>query len=91
MDIHLHVLLHGLWGSTKHLEPAVRVFSARHCPPKSDSELAIESQKQVQLLLIEANKGSRTFDGIDWGAERAAEEVNCRPSIHKFHSCGPHF
>ncbi|KAJ3813703.1 hypothetical protein F5876DRAFT_62942 [Lentinula aff. lateritia] len=86
MDIHLHVLLHGLWGSTKHLEPAVRVFSARHCQPNSNSELVIESQNQVQLLLIEANQGSRTYDGIDWGAERAAEEI--QEAIRKISSEG---
>ncbi|KAJ3852387.1 DUF676-domain-containing protein [Lentinula lateritia] len=86
MDIHLHVLLHGLGGSTKHLEPAVRVFSARHCQPNSNSELVIESQNQVQLLLIEANQGSRTYDGIDWGAERAAEEI--QEAIRKISSEG---
>ncbi|KAJ3905587.1 putative serine esterase-domain-containing protein [Lentinula edodes] len=73
-------------GSTKHLEPAIRVFSARHCQPNSNSELAIESQNQVQVLLIEANQGSRTYDGIDWGAERAAEEI--QEAIRKISSEG---
>ncbi|KAJ3825413.1 DUF676-domain-containing protein [Lentinula raphanica] len=95
MDVHLHVLLHGLWGTTKHLESASRVFSARHCrtdskqQAPSDPELAIateSNQVRIQLLSIEANQGSKTYDGIDWSAERAVEEI--RESIREMSSKG---
>ncbi|THU89916.1 DUF676-domain-containing protein [Dendrothele bispora CBS 962.96] len=69
MQVHLHVLLHGLWGNTKHFESAARVFNAKH-GTRDD-----ESQNRVQLLIVEANEGTKTYDGIEWGAERAAKEI----------------
>ena len=72
MNVHLHVLFHGLWGSTKHMDSAVRIFTTRHGISNSN----LESRERIQLLLVEANQGSRTYDGVDWGAERAVEEVS---------------
>ncbi|KAJ3993751.1 hypothetical protein F5050DRAFT_1810221 [Lentinula boryana] len=80
-DVHLHVILHGLWGTTN-LGSAARVFSARHCLTDSELELAIESQDRVRVhLLIEASQQSETYDGIVWGAERA---VLVDPSPYAF-------
>ncbi|KAK7439857.1 hypothetical protein VKT23_017428 [Stygiomarasmius scandens] len=69
MQVHLHVLLHGLWGNAKHLESAARVFTDKHNLQDT------ESQSRIQLLIIEANQGTKTYDGIEWGAERAAKEI----------------
>lgn len=50
----------------------MRIFTSRHGVGKSN----LESRERIQLLLVEANQGSRTYDGVDWGAERAVEEVS---------------
>ncbi|KIK66677.1 hypothetical protein GYMLUDRAFT_192639 [Collybiopsis luxurians FD-317 M1] len=69
MHVHLHVLLHGLWGTPKHFQSAARVFAARH------GQKNAESQDRVELFIVEVNQGTKTYDGIDWGAERAVEEI----------------
>ncbi|KAF5356619.1 hypothetical protein D9758_008201 [Tetrapyrgos nigripes] len=84
-NVHLHVLMHGLWGTTNHLESAARVFSARHgnssqklgggsASDSQDSGL-LDASEHVQLLPVTVNQGTKTYDGIDWGAERAAKEI----------------
>ncbi|KII87380.1 hypothetical protein PLICRDRAFT_142622 [Plicaturopsis crispa FD-325 SS-3] len=68
--VHLHVLLHGLLGDPSNLQEAARVFKERM--EKRAEDLPVE------LLLIESNCDDGSYDGIDWGAERAVEEIDAK-------------
>ncbi|PFH51814.1 hypothetical protein AMATHDRAFT_58312 [Amanita thiersii Skay4041] len=64
---HLLVLIHGMWGNPAHLAEAHRIVSEHHSEPKDDF--------QLDVLLAETNRDESTYDGIDWGGERVAEEI----------------
>lgn len=73
-QVHLHVLLHGLWGFPTHLSEAEKVFKQHIADSKAESTSGI----QVEVLLVAANVG-KTYDGIDFGAEIATDEVSVLP------------
>ena len=64
--VHLLVMVHGMWGNPNHLSEMERIIQER-CG--SDSGL--------RTLVAKSNQESSTYDGIDWGGERVAEEVRC--------------
>ena len=70
--VHLLVLIHGLWGHPDHLAELSRVIRETHF--EKDSTCGLE------VLLAETNREDSTYDGIDWGGERVAQEV----SLHFF-------
>ncbi|KAG7444914.1 lipid particle protein [Guyanagaster necrorhizus] len=65
---HLLVLVHGMWGNPSHMAELKRIMLETHVQPSSE---AIE----MRLLVAETNKEASTYDGIDWGGERVAQEV----------------
>ncbi|KZF23649.1 DUF676-domain-containing protein [Xylona heveae TC161] len=60
---HLCVLVHGLWGNPKHLSYLASSLREKYPP------------SQVHLLVVKRNAGSFTYDGIEVGGERVAQEI----------------
>ncbi|KAI0639203.1 DUF676-domain-containing protein [Trametes polyzona] len=71
-SVHLLVLIHGMWGNPSHLAEMRRVMEERR--GKASSERG-PGGEQLHVLVPETNKDNGTYDGIDWGGERVAEEV----------------
>lgn len=67
-DVHLLVLIHGMWGNPSHLGHAKKIIRE----VKGEAE---DSDIKLEVLVAETNKDESTYDGIDWGGERVAEEV----------------
>ncbi|KAJ7890560.1 DUF676-domain-containing protein [Mycena olivaceomarginata] len=63
MNSHLLVLVHGMWGNPGHLAELCRIVKETYPDPN------------FHVLLAETNKEDSTYDGIDWGGERVAEEI----------------
>ena len=68
-SIHLLVCIHGLWGTPGHLAELARIIEEKY--PTGASGDGVE----MDVLVATSNKENRTYDGIDWGAERVANEV----------------
>ncbi|KAF8347847.1 putative serine esterase-domain-containing protein [Amanita rubescens] len=66
-SVHLLALVHGMWGNPGHLAELSRVILDTYPAPVDDMEL--------QVLVAETNRDDSTYDGIDWGAERVAQEI----------------
>ncbi|KAJ7091355.1 DUF676-domain-containing protein [Mycena belliarum] len=60
-SVHLLVLVHGMWGNPGHLAELDRVIK--------------ETIPDLHVLRAETNQEDGTYDGIDWGGERVAEEI----------------
>ncbi|KAG1770717.1 putative serine esterase-domain-containing protein [Suillus occidentalis] len=67
-DVHLLVLIHGMWGNPSHLGHAKKIIRE----VKGEAE---NSDIKLEVLVAETNKDESTYDGIDWGGERVAEEI----------------
>ncbi|KAF9500073.1 DUF676-domain-containing protein [Pleurotus eryngii] len=65
--IHLLVLIHGMWGNPSHLAELMRVAQEKKDP---NDEGVI-----LHVISAETNRDGSTYDGIDWGGERVAEEI----------------
>ncbi|CAL1714629.1 unnamed protein product [Somion occarium] len=61
-----------MWGNPGHLAEMKRIYTETLCP--SDSPRGPNSET-VHILVVETNTESSTYDGIDWGGERVAEEI----------------
>lgn len=70
-QIHLLVLIHGMWGNPSHLFELERIILEVKGGQAADGV-------QLETLVARANQGDSTYDGIDWGAERVADEVRIR-------------
>jgi len=73
--VHLHVLHHGMWGNSSHLAEAARLLQERFPKPAKGTQ---SSEPEVEILVCQSNHEEGTYDGIDWGAERAVEEIDER-------------
>ncbi|OAK95461.1 lipase/serine esteras-like protein [Phaeosphaeriaceae sp. SRC1lsM3a] len=60
---HLCVLVHGLWGNPEHLKQVSTTLRERF------------PEDKVEILVAKRNAGSFTYDGVDTGGERVANEV----------------
>lgn len=67
-DVHLLVLIHGMWGNPSNLAHANKIIRE----VKGEVE---DSDIKLEVLVAETNKDESTYDGIDWGGERVAEEI----------------
>lgn len=67
-DVHLLVLIHGMWGNPSHLAHVNKII----LEVKGGVE---DGDVELEVLVAETNKDESTYDGIDWGGERVAEEV----------------
>ena len=74
-NIHLLVLVHGMWGNPGHLAEMHRFY--QELRGQDDSQPGPDGER-LHIIVPETNKESQTYDGIDWGGERVAEEVNLR-------------
>ncbi|KAJ6581475.1 putative serine esterase-domain-containing protein [Mycena capillaripes] len=63
LECHLLVLVHGMWGNPGHLAELNRIITETIPDPT------------LHVLNAETNKEDSTYDGIDWGGERVAEEI----------------
>ena len=75
--VHLLVLIHGMWGNPTHLSEMRRIMEEKRA--QEDSERGPNGER-LHVLVAETNKDTGTYDGIDWGGERVAEEVSV-PSL----------
>ena len=71
-NVHLLVLIHGMWGNPGHLAEMKRIYKEKLCQENSQKGPSDES---MHVLVVETNRESATYDGIDWGGERVADEV----------------
>lgn len=76
-SIHLLVLIHGMWGNPSHLAEMSRIIKETKAEPSS-------SGVELKVLLAETNRDDSTYDGIDWGGERVAQEVLTLPLSQLF-------
>ncbi len=76
-NVHFLVLIHGMWGNPVHLSEMRRIVEEKRA--QEDSERGPNGER-LQVLVAETNKEDGTYDGIDWGGERVAEEVSL-PSL----------
>jgi len=67
------VLIHGMWGSPSHLASAARVIQE---VKGSKERLMDAGAPDLHVLVAVTNAEDHTYDGIDNGGERVAEEVN---------------
>ncbi|KAG2157765.1 putative serine esterase-domain-containing protein [Suillus bovinus] len=67
-DVHLLVLIHGMWGNPSHLAHMNKIIRE----VKGEVE---DGDIELEVLVAETNKDESTYDGIDWGGERVAEEI----------------
>lgn len=74
-NVHLLVLIHGMWGHPCHLDELCRIMKETRTPTPKDSNT------ELRLLVAETNKSDFSYDGIDNCAERVAEEVSDLPSL----------
>ena len=81
--VHLLVLIHGMWGNPIHLDEARRIMQERRADPSEAGEEGARGPggERLHILVAETNRDDGTYDGIDWGGERVAEEVRvvCEP------------
>lgn len=68
MNVHLLVLVHGMWGTPKHLAELARIAHETYSEPNADGTY-------LQILMAETVQEDSTYDGIDWGGEKVATEV----------------
>ncbi|CAE6421166.1 unnamed protein product [Rhizoctonia solani] len=66
-SVHFLALVHGMWGTPEHLSTVEEVIRDQFPKDEGDTELA--------TLRIRTNADSHTYDGLDWGAERAVKEI----------------
>ncbi|KAL1666364.1 putative serine esterase-domain-containing protein [Schizophyllum commune] len=65
---HLLVLVHGMWGNPIHLSELHRIIQEVKSEPSEDGT-------RLEVLLANTNSEEHTYDGIDWGGERVAQEI----------------
>jgi hypothetical protein len=71
-NVHLLVLIHGMWGNPTHLASMHRIMKeARIHQDSVDQDGAT-----LHIMSAETNKDESTYDGIDWGGERVATEAS---------------
>ena len=67
-NIHLLVIIHGMWGNPGHIAELARVARETHSVASSDGTI-------LHVLKSESIRDNSTYDGVDWGGERVAKEA----------------
>jgi len=73
--VHLVVLIHGMWGSPEHVSTAAEIIAEVHSKPKNAGD------PELNVLVAHSNRETHTYDGIDWGGERVADEIIDRVKV----------
>ena len=71
-DVHFLVLIHGMWGNPNHLAEASRIIKEVKGQRKDEEAGGVH----LEVLVAQNNRDESTYDGIDWGGERVADEVS---------------
>jgi hypothetical protein len=71
-NVHLLVLIHGMWGNPSHLASMHRIIEQARVKETSDDM----NEVGLHVILPETNRDESTYDGIDWGGERVAAEAS---------------
>lgn len=71
-SIHLLVLVHGMWGNPNHLAHMDKVIRE---VKGATEDTTVTDRPELAVLLAKTNQEESTYDGIDWGGERVAQEV----------------
>ncbi|ELU35924.1 DUF676 domain-containing protein [Rhizoctonia solani AG-1 IA] len=66
-NVHFLALVHGMWGTPEHLARVEETIKEKYADVEGDTEFV--------SLRIRTNAESHTYDGLDWGAERAVKEI----------------
>jgi len=74
-NVHLLVLIHGMWGNPIHLSEMERIYREVRGPSSAEEGEKGPAGEELAIIVPETNRDSATYDGIDWGGERVAEEV----------------
>ena len=77
-NVHLLVLIHGMWGNPSHLASMQRIVKATHIHQDSVDQ----GGATLHVMAPETNRDESTYDGIDWGGERIATEAS--PYVHSY-------
>jgi hypothetical protein len=75
-NVHLLVLIHGMWGTTQNLASMHRIMKETRIEALTEPD-----EPALHIMLPETNQAESTYDGIDWGGERVAAEASI--SIHR--------
>lgn len=67
-----------MWGNSNHLAEAARFLRTRFPKPEKSDVAGSSADPEVEILIVQSNHEEGTYDGVDWGAERAVEEVNSK-------------
>ena len=70
--VHLLVLVHGMWGNPGHLAETDRIIKETKGGRAASNE---SDGVELEVLVAHSNRDEGTYDGIDWGGERVADEV----------------
>lgn len=71
-EIHLLVAIHGMWGSPSHLASTARVIEE---VKGGKDQLVDAGAPDLHVLVAATNANDHTYDGIDNGGERVAQEI----------------
>lgn len=77
-EVHLVVLVHGMWGNPNNLAAMKQTIDE----VKGESSKEDPSGVELVSLVATNNQSDSTYDGIDWGGERVAEEVCTSMIVH---------
>ncbi|KAF9509632.1 hypothetical protein BS47DRAFT_1396681 [Hydnum rufescens UP504] len=77
-QVHLLVLVHGMWGVANHLTALANTVRERY--PHSTLASEDAGTAELDVLVAQTNESNHTYDGIDWGAERVVTEIRERIS-----------
>ena len=71
-NVHLLVLIHGMWGNPSHLASMNRIMKETRI-----HQISVDQDgATLHVMMPETNKDESTYDGIDWGGERVATEAS---------------
>jgi hypothetical protein len=74
-EIHLLVAAHGMWGEPAHLAEMARIIQESYPVYDLDGQDDPGSGIKLNVLVAQTNTLDSTYDGMDWGGERIADEV----------------
>jgi hypothetical protein len=77
-NVHLLVLIHGMWGGPHNLASMHRIMKDARI---HEASIEPHGAPALHVMLPETNQAEGTYDGIDWGGERVAAEASI--SIHR--------
>ncbi|PVF98129.1 DUF676-domain-containing protein [Serendipita vermifera] len=87
-EIHLLVAAHGMWGEPAHLAEIARIIQEGFPTYDADEQSSDGSGIKLHVLVAQTNTLDSTYDGVDWGGERIADET--QKTIEELEKDGTH-